>query len=76
MMLAVFSVGPLRGYATRPTVFVQRVSAVQLRVQVWSVDQRATEIEASALVRFITRTRVVKTLQRNSHYGELLPRKD
>jgi hypothetical protein len=55
---------------------VQRVSAAQLRVQLWSVNQWATEAEESPLLRLATRKRLVKTLQRNSHCGELLPRKD
>jgi hypothetical protein len=54
---------------------VQR-STKQLRVQLWSVNQRATEAEESPLLRFVTRKRLVKTLQRNSHCGELLPSKD
>jgi hypothetical protein len=48
----------------------------QLWVQLWSVNQRATEAEESPLLRFVARTRLVKTLQRNSHCGERLPSKD
>jgi hypothetical protein len=48
----------------------------QLRVLLWSVNQRATEAEESPLLRFVTRKRLVKTLQRNSHCGELLLSKD
>jgi hypothetical protein len=44
---------------------------LQLRVQLWSVNQRAMETEESPLARFITRKHLVKTLQRNSHCGEL-----
>jgi hypothetical protein len=40
---------------------VERVSAVQLRVQLWNVNQRATEAEESPLLRFVTRKRLVKT---------------
>jgi hypothetical protein len=72
--------GVLWGFAPRlhdSTDRVQQsVSAVQLRVHVWSVDQRTTEAEESPLLRFLTRKRLVKTLQRNSHCGELLPSKD
>jgi hypothetical protein len=55
---------------------VQRVSPVQLRVRLWSVNQRATEAEESPSPRFVTRKRLVKILQRNSHCGERLPNKD
>jgi hypothetical protein len=47
----------------------------QLSVQLWSVNQRATEAEESPSRRFVTRKRLVITLQRNSHCGELLPSK-
>jgi hypothetical protein len=49
VLQAAFSVGPLRGYITRPTELssVQRVSAVQLRVHLWGVKQRATAAENS-----------------------------
>jgi hypothetical protein len=46
----------------------------ELRVELRSVNQRATEAEESPLVRFVIRKRLVKTRQRNSHCGELLPR--
>jgi hypothetical protein len=55
---------------------VERMSVVQLRVHLWSVNQRATEAEESSLLRFVTRKRPVKILQKNSHCGELLPSKD
>jgi hypothetical protein len=42
---------------------VERVRAVQLRVHLWSVKQRATEVEYFPLLRFVTRKRPVKTLQ-------------
>jgi hypothetical protein len=42
-------------------------SVVELRVQPWSVNQRATEAEESPLLRFATRKRLVKTLQKNNH---------
>jgi hypothetical protein len=51
-------------------------SSVELRVQLWSVNQRTTEAEESPLLIFVTRKRLVKTLQRNSHSGKLLLRKD
>jgi hypothetical protein len=51
------------------------VSAVQLRLQLCSVNQRTREVEESPLLNFVTRKRLVKTLQRNSHCGELLPSK-
>jgi hypothetical protein len=51
----------------------ERVSAVQLRVQLWSVNQRATE---TPLLILVTRKCLVKTRQRNSHCGELLKSKD
>jgi hypothetical protein len=41
-----------------------------------SVNRRATEDEESPLLRFATRKRVVRTLQRNSQCGEELPSKD
>jgi hypothetical protein len=82
VMQAAFSVGPLRDYMTRPTEFIS-ASAVQLRPfsggvegSLWSVNQRATEAEESPLLRFVTRKRLVKTLQRNSHCRELLLSKD
>jgi hypothetical protein len=49
-------------------VILKTVGArVELTVQLWSVDQRATEAEESPLLRFVTKKRLVKTLQRNSH---------
>jgi hypothetical protein len=41
---------------------VQRVGAVQLRAQLWSVNQQAMEAEESLLLRFVTRKCLVKTL--------------
>jgi hypothetical protein len=49
---------------------------MQLRVQLWSVNQRATAAEESPLLRFVTGKRLVKILQRNSHCGERLPNED
>jgi hypothetical protein len=46
-------------------------SFVELRVHLWNVNQQATEAEESPLLRFVTRKRLVKTLQRNSHCGEI-----
>jgi hypothetical protein len=48
--------------------------SAEMRVQAWSVKQQTTE--ESPLVRFVTRKRLVKTLQRYSHCGELLLSKD
>jgi hypothetical protein len=59
-------------YNERPTIIGSPVESNQLRVQLWSVNQRAMEVEESPLLRFVTRKRLVKTLQRNSHCGELL----
>jgi hypothetical protein len=41
-------------------------STKQLRVQVWSVNQRATEAEESPSLRFVTRKRLAKIRQRNA----------
>jgi hypothetical protein len=46
---------------------------VQLRARFWIVKQRARDAKEYVLLRFVTRKRLVKTLQRNSHYEELLP---
>jgi hypothetical protein len=43
-----------------------------MSVQLLSGNQRATEAEECPLLRFATRKRLVKILQRNSHCGELL----
>jgi hypothetical protein len=51
-------------------------ASVELSVQLWSVNQRTTENEESPLLRFVTRVRLVKTLQRIIHCGELLPSED
>jgi hypothetical protein len=40
-------------------------SSVELRVQLWSVNQQATEAEESPLLRFVTRKRLMQTSQRN-----------
>jgi hypothetical protein len=58
------------------TLTVEWVSAVQLGVQLRRCNQRVTKTEESPLLRFVTRKRLVKTLQRNSHCGEVLPRND
>jgi hypothetical protein len=50
---------------SRPTVFCSE-SAVQLRVRLCSVSQRAEEAGGSPLLRFVTRKRPVETLQRNA----------
>jgi hypothetical protein len=50
--------------------------SIELRVQLWSVNQRATEAEESPLLRFVTRKRLAKTLQRNNNFGDLLSTKD
>jgi hypothetical protein len=47
-----------------------------LRIELWSVNQRATEAEESPLLSFVTRKRLVRTLQMTSHCGELLPSND
>jgi hypothetical protein len=69
-MQVVFSVDPLRGYMIRPTVFCS-ASAVELRVQLWSVNRRTAEAEESPSLRSVTRKRLMKTLQRNSHFGDV-----
>jgi hypothetical protein len=55
--------GPCRGVILKTTG-----ATAELRVHLWSVNQRATEAEESSLLRFVTRKRLVKTLQENSHY--------
>jgi hypothetical protein len=40
-------------------------ATVQLRVELWYVNQWATEAEESPLLRFVTRKRLLKILQRN-----------
>jgi hypothetical protein len=52
------------------------LSSSQLRVQLWSVNQWTTEAKEPPLLRFVTKKRLEKTLQRNSQCGELLPSKD
>jgi hypothetical protein len=49
---------------------------VKLRVQLWSVNQQATEAEQSWLLRFVTRKRLVKTLKGIAIVEELLPSND
>jgi hypothetical protein len=44
--------------------------SVEMKVQLWSVNQRATEADESPLLRFVTRKRLVKTRQKNSRCGE------
>jgi hypothetical protein len=44
-----------------------------MKVQLWIVNQRATGVENFLLLRFDTRKRPIKTRQRNSSCGELLP---
>jgi hypothetical protein len=48
----------------------------QLGLELWSVNQRASEAEEFPLPGFVTRKRLVNTLQRTSHGGERLPSKD
>jgi hypothetical protein len=48
----------------------------QLRAQLWRANQRQTVAEESPLLRFVTRKYLVKPLQRNSHFRELLPSND
>jgi hypothetical protein len=52
------------------------VAIVEPRVQLWSVNQWTTEAEESPSLIFVTRKLLVKTLQRNIHCGELIPRKN
>jgi hypothetical protein len=51
-------------------------SSVKFSVQLWSDKSRETEAEEFPLLRFVTRKRLAKTLQRNSHCRELLASKD
>jgi hypothetical protein len=37
-------------------------ATVELRVQLWSANQRTAEAEEASLLRFVTRKRLVKTL--------------
>jgi hypothetical protein len=63
--------GPCRG------IILKTIGATrQLSVQLWSINQQATEAEVSPLLRFVTRKCLVIALQRNSHCREQLPRKD
>jgi hypothetical protein len=67
----VFSVGSVpRSYLE------ENLHYKQLRVQLLSVNQRATEAEESPSLRLVTRKRLVITLQSNRYCGELLLRKD
>jgi hypothetical protein len=61
---------------TQKSMIEKRWQRVQLRVQLCSVNKRATEAEESPLLRSITRKRLVKNLQRNNHCRELLPSND
>jgi hypothetical protein len=60
-----------QGLSTIQTVFLWSMQSgykgVELRVQLWNVNQRTTESEESPSLRFVTRKRLVKTMQRNSH---------
>jgi hypothetical protein len=47
-----------------------------LWLQMWSVNQRATDAEESPLLRFVTRKRLVKIFQRKGHCWELLRSND
>jgi hypothetical protein len=67
----VFLRGPCRGDKLKAIGAIKK-----LRVQLLNVNQWATEAEESPLLRFVTRKRLVKTLQMNNHCGELLPSKD
>jgi hypothetical protein len=51
-------------------------AVVELKVQLWNVKQRTTEVEDSPLLRFVARKLLVNTWQRNTHCGELLLSKD
>jgi hypothetical protein len=46
------------------------VSALQLRVQLWSVNQQAMEAEESPLLRFVTKKCVVKTFAEEWQLGK------
>jgi hypothetical protein len=72
-MQAVFSVGPLRRYITRPTVFCSGSECSAVVGSNVEVNQRATEAEESPLLIFVTRKRLVKKLERNGHCRERLP---
>jgi hypothetical protein len=50
--------------------------SVEMRVQVWIVNQRATEAEESPVLGLVARKRPVKTVQRNSHCGEQILSKE
>jgi hypothetical protein len=47
-----------------------------MRVQLRSVKQQAMEAEVTQLLRFFTRKRLVKTLQKHDYCGELFSNKD
>jgi hypothetical protein len=55
--------GPSRGVILKTTA-----ATVHFRVQGWSVSRRATEADESPLLRTVARKRLVKILQRNSHF--------
>jgi hypothetical protein len=63
-------------YPCRSVILKTIGATVRLRIQLWSVNQMATEVEDSLLIRVVTMKLLVKTLQRNSHCLELLPSND
>jgi hypothetical protein len=71
----VFSVGSVQIGYKRVEFRTWQFSSVELSVQLWSVNQRTTEADEFPLLRFLTTKHLVKTRQRNSHCGELLPGK-
>jgi hypothetical protein len=66
-----FSVGSVPRNCKRAQSEVYRVqrstTQLRVRVQLWSVNQRPTEAEESPSVIFVTRKRLVKTLQMNNY---------
>jgi hypothetical protein len=58
----------------------QSSSGMSERVQLCGIfagyNDVSTKAGKSSLLRFVTRKRLVKTLQRNSHCGQLLPSND
>jgi hypothetical protein len=69
----------MRGHNQKSTdygrVRGEQRNTTQLRVQLWSVNQRSTDGDEYPSLKFVTRESLVTTLQMNSHCGELLPRK-
>jgi hypothetical protein len=48
-----------------PRIILKTIGATrEMRVQLWSVNQRATEAEESPWLRFVARKRLVKTRRR------------